>query len=202
VSFTTEANGLDIRYTLALYGGPFLLGTGEVVAAQSFLAGKAIGYPVSLDFPVHKAAHQLVINDHQKRMPKLTDLQYARLTPVDPNWLQLPKMTTFHLILDGPKEISSVQFSALRYTISGIYPPTKIWVRGAGVDGKYHSLVTVEQPEVAAIQGRNKVNNRITFPPRQLERFQIHVWTHDVIPAGHHLAGSRGRMYVDELVVR
>jgi len=154
-----------------------------------------------LDLPVHLAAGQRVFNDDKKSFPAITDLQYARLTPVDSNWVKFPKMTTFKIFFDAPIEISSVSFSALRYTISGIYPPKKVWVRGAGTDRKYHSLATLEQSEVAAQQGRNKVDNRLTFPSTKLQSLLVHVWTHDIIPEGHHMAGARGRMYVDELVV-
>ncbi len=213
VRLETEANGLDLYYTLdgsapdttdLLYTRPFTITTGERVTAQSFLEGQPIGYPVSLDLPVHLAAGRPVTEDSGKELPQLTNLQYARLTPVDTNWHKFPgNEATLTLDLGTPTTISSVRFSTLRYTISGIYPPTSVEVWGAGPasNGAFVQLATLDQAAEAAVQGRNKVPSVLPCSPTEISRLQVRMKTHDIIPAGHHRAGARARIYLDELVV-
>ncbi|MFT6131024.1 MAG: hexosaminidase [Neolewinella sp.] len=210
VSFTTEANGLDLHYTLngsdptaasPHYGAPVMLGPGDKITARNFLDSVAVGYPVSLDLPVHKAAHQLVVDAAKQELPALTNLQYARFTPVDSNWTKFPNEALFDLVFDTLTKVSSLQFSTLRYTISGIYPPETVEVLALGSDGKFQSLATLQQTDEVERQGRNKVVSRLTFPEVELLKLRVLVKTYGTIPEGHHKAGSRGRMYVDELVV-
>jgi hexosaminidase len=212
VSFTTEANGLDLRYTLdgsapdttsALYIGPFNIGDGDKVTAQSFMDGATIGYPVSLDLPIHLAAGKSVKDLAGQPIPKLTDLQYSRLTPVDTNWHKTGNDLTFTIPFAEPTAVSSLSFSTLRYTISAIYPPEMVEVFGAGPTskGKFVSLATLDQSEEAAIQGRNKVPSSINFAPTELTAIQVRLKAYSKIPEGHHRAGDKARIYVDELVV-
>jgi hexosaminidase len=212
ISFTTEANGLDLRYTLdgsapdtaaAQYPGPFTIGAGEEVTAQSFVGGIAVGYPVSLDLPIHLAAGTSVKDPTGQSIPKLTNLQYSRLTPVDTNWHKTGNDLTFTLSFDEPTAVSSLHFSTLRYTISGIYPPETVEIFGAGPasKGKFVSLATLDQGEEAAVQGRNKVPSSLQFPATKVTALQVRMKAYDTIPKGHHKAGSKARIYLDELVV-
>ncbi|MEM9258427.1 MAG: family 20 glycosylhydrolase, partial [Bacteroidota bacterium] len=131
VRLEVEANGLEIHYTLdgsapspeaKLYQEPFTLQAGDQLHTQAFRKGKAVGYPVALDLPVHLAAN-VEVSQQKKTLAKLTDLQYARLTTADTNWQALPYEATLQLDFEEPTTVSSLRFSALRYTISGVYPP-------------------------------------------------------------------------------
>jgi hexosaminidase len=212
VSFTTEANGLDLRYTLdgsepdttsSLYTGPFIIGAEDKVSAQSFVDGVAVGYPVALDLPVHLGSMFLAVDDRGNAVPKLTNLQYARLTPVDTNWHKTSNDLTFTLAFDQPTEIGSLQFNTLRYTISAIYPPETVEVLGAtsASNGKFISLATLDQREEAAIQGRNKVPSVLRFELTELVALKVRIKAFEKIPEGHHRAGDKARIYIDELVV-
>lgn len=212
VSFTTEANGLDIHYTFdgsepdtsdRKYSTPLTKVAWETITAQSFVNGKAVGYPVSLDLPVHTGSHSLAVDGKGNAIPKLSDLQYSRLTPVDTNWHKTGNDLTFTLAFDTPTNVSSLQFSTLRYTISAIYPPETVEVFGAsaGSNGKFVSLATLDQKEKAAIQGRNKVVSALSFPETELTALQVRIKGYSSIPEGHHRAGDKARIYLDELVV-
>ncbi|WP_273445688.1 beta-N-acetylhexosaminidase [Neolewinella agarilytica] len=211
VRLETEANGLDVHYTLdgsvpdtssAPYTMPFRIGPEGIVRAQSFINGEPVGYTASLDLPIHKAAGMAVADAEGKALPKLSNLQYARLTPVDTNWHKFPaNEVTLTLQFDEPTEVSSLQFSTLRYTISGIYPPVEVEVLGAAAGANFSSLASLDQAAAAALQGRNKVSSQIDFPAAEVTRLRVKLKTFNSIPAGHHKAGSRARIYLDELVV-
>jgi len=211
LSFTTEVNGIDIHFTFdgttpdttsRKFTDPITLGGWEKITAQSFMNGKAVGYPISLVLPVHLAADQLVTDARGKSLPKLTNLQYARLTPVDTNWHKFSgNEATLTLQFEEPTEVNSLQFSTLRYTISGIYPPETVEVLGANAGAKFRSLASLDQSGEAELQGRNKVISRIDFPATEVTRLRVKMKTFGQIPSGHHKAGSRARIYLDELVV-
>ncbi|WP_020570420.1 beta-N-acetylhexosaminidase [Neolewinella persica] len=212
VSFTTEANGLDVRYTLdgnvpsmksTKYTGPFSIGPLGKVVARSFINGVAVGYEVFMDLPVHLAANRPVKDTNGQSVPKLTDLQYSRLTPVDTNWYKTDNDLTLTVTFDEPTTISSLSFSTLRYTISAIYPPEVVQVFGAPSGGKriFLPLAKLDQAEEAAVQGRNKVRSTINFSPTEVTAIQVRLKAFDSIPEGHHRAGDKARIYLDELVV-
>jgi len=210
VSFKTEVNGLDLRYTTdgstptaesTQYTGPVLLGQNDEITAQNFRKGKAIGYPVTLDLPIHLAANSTVKDRSRKTIPKLTDLQYARLTPVDTNWHKTGNELLFTLSFAEPTTVSSLNFSTLRYTISAIYPPHTVEVLGAAAGAKFSSLGALDQADEAALQGRNKVSSALQFPPTEVTALQVRLKAFAKIPKGHHRAGGKARIYLDELVV-
>lgn len=212
VRLETEVNDLEVRYTLDgqapnpdanLYTKPFLLQAGDSLRTQAFLSGKAVGYPVSLDLPVHLAANQAVTSPQKKALSKLTDLHFARLTTADTNWQSLPHEATLNLAFAEPTLASSLRFSALRFTISGIYPPQTVEVFGTTVSskGELIPLGSIQQLEKGSRQGRNKVGCQLTFPPKELLSLQLKLKTFGTIPVGHHAAGEAGRIFIDELVV-
>jgi len=205
-----EVNGLDLRYTTdgstptaesTQYTGPVLLGQNDEITAQNFRKGKAIGYPVTLDLPIHLAANSTVKDRSRKTIPKLTDLQYARLTPVDTNWHKTGNELLFTLSFAEPTTVSSLNFSTLRYTISAIYPPHTVEVLGAAAGAKFSSLGALDQADEAALQGRNKVSSALQFPPTEVTALQVRLKAFAKIPKGHHRAGGKARIYLDELVV-
>jgi hexosaminidase len=210
VNFTTEANGLDLHYTLdgseptvasPQYAAPVTLGPGDKITAQNFLDSMATGYPVSLDLPIHKAANQRIVDAKKRAVPKLTDLQHARLTPVDTNWYKSGNEFLFTLSFDEPTTVSSLSLSTLRYTISAIYPPHTVEVLGAAAGAKFSSLGTLDQADKAAKQGRNKVSSTLTFASTEVTAIQVRLKAYSKIPEGHHRAGDKARIYLDELVV-
>ena len=93
---------------------------------------------------------------------------------------------TIDLSFDEAKEISSISFNSLRYTISGVYPPHTVEVHGSKDGRNYFNLGSTEQIEIASEQGRNKINTKIEF---------------DELPVGHHKAGQAASMRIDEIVV-
>jgi hexosaminidase len=211
IRLETEANNLDIRYTLdgttpdtssLAYVEPFLISSGEVVKAQSFLEGEPVGYPVSLDLPVHRAMGAVVKSGSGEELPKLANLQYAKLTPVDSNWHKF-QTNELDLIMTFPEpmEASSLRFSTLRYTISGIYPPGDITVLGDQGDGSFVELGRLREASKAEQQGRNKITHQIGFPPTTLRAIKVGMKAFETIPEGHHQAGARARIYLDELVI-
>lgn len=211
VYFTTEANGLDIHYSLdgtspdtaaALFTEPFTIGAGQVVTAQSFRHGSPIGYPVSLDLPVHVGGRALARDQLGTEYPKLTNWQYAKLTPVDSNWHKFPaNEVDIRLSFEEPTEVSSLRFQTLRYTISGIYPPEQVELTADLGDGQYVELATLDQGAAAQVQGRNKVPSKLIFDPVSVVGLRVKMKSHNPIPEGHHRAGERARIYLDELVV-
>lgn len=210
VWFGAEVNNLDIRYTLdgsepdtssAIYSEPLVIRAGEELMAQSFSEGRAIGYPVSLDLPVHRAAGLRVANAGAKALPDLSDLQYARLTPVDSNWVRLGDEAELFIDFEEATEISSLRFHTLRYTISGIYPPVSVEVSAVGGEESPRVLAQVSQTDEANRQGRNKVETKLTFDPVVVSRLRVRLKSHQPVPEGHHKAGSKARIYLDELVV-
>ncbi|MEM9929410.1 MAG: family 20 glycosylhydrolase, partial [Bacteroidota bacterium] len=211
IRLTTEANNVMIRYTLdssqpdttsTVYTEPFLLSAGQQVTAQSFYNSSPVGYPVSLPLPIHAAANRPVRERGKQALPKLTNLQYARLTPVDTNWHKFPGNTAeFTIDLEEPTTVSSLKFNTLRYTISAIYPPHSVQVWGAGSDGKYRELAAAYPTEIAAQQGRNKVPTTLEFDAVELTSLRFKLTAYDRIPEGHHRAGGRARIYLDEVVV-
>lgn len=213
VRLETEANGLNTRYTLdgstpdsaaARYTEAVLLEAGEIITAQNFLNGKPVGYPVSLPLPVHRAANAVVVDAAGEPVPKLTDLQYAKFTPVDTNWHKTGNDLTFTITFAAPTTISTLRFSTLRYTISSIYPPetVEVMMLTQETDGTYVPLATLDQSAEAAVQGRNKVVSELTFPEQEVTALRVRLKGYNPIPAGHFREGGKAKIYLDELVVR
>ncbi len=212
VTLETEADGLDTRYTLdgsvpdsssTLYTAAVMLAPGEVLTAQNFLAGEPVGYPASLALPIHKAARTAVVDAAQNPVPKLTDLQYARFTPVDTNWHKFGNEAVFTLQFDAPTSISTLQLTTLRYTISSIYPPETIALSAitSTSAGSFVPLAELNQEHEAVIQGRNKVVSTLTFPEEQVTALRVELKAYGSIPTDHFRAGGKARIYLDELVV-
>ncbi|MEM6770082.1 MAG: family 20 glycosylhydrolase, partial [Bacteroidota bacterium] len=209
--FETEANGLTTRYTTdgsqpdtssTVYTAPFIPEQGQLVTAQNFLDGSPIGYPVSLELPIHLAAQAKVTDAAGTPLPKLTNLQYAKLTPVDSNWHKFGDTVTLELTFPEPTTVNQIQCSTLRYTISGVYPPETVEVSGIFAGGSAPQLLArVDQSPKANKQGRNKVTTEISFAPLEVTGLRIKLKAYANIPKGHFRAGRAARVYLDEVVV-
>jgi len=214
IRLTTEVANLEIRYTLdgsgpdstsTKYETPFLIESTSIIKAQSFQDGKAIGTLATLDLPVHSAQQAKVRgtkSTKKQSLNRLTDLSYARLHPSDTNWVAFPNKVDLELRLEEPSMVKSIQFNSLRYTISGIYPPEKVEIWGKKNSGQqYELLAEIEQTEKAHQQGRNKVLTQLNFDPTKVTHLKIKASSLSPLTEGHHRAGRKSAMRIDEIVV-
>ncbi len=213
LSMKTEANGLDIYYTLdgtepttqsTKYTGPFILESSADLVARAFEKSEMVGYRSNLQFPIHKAANANIsgmVNGERRALPKLTDLTYGKLNPGDKAYVDFSNEASIDVAFKQPVTISKVQFNALRFTISGIYSPEKVTVEGSG-DGKtFTKLGELDQSTIAQTQGRNKIDHQITFPETEVISLRLLLKSPAPIPEGHHRAGETSRMKIDEIIV-
>lgn len=205
IELKTEVNNLDIYYTLdgteptlqsTNYQGAFTLRESSTINARAFRLGEAVGYVSELEFPVHKAFGKGV-----GKAAKLTDHNYGKLNLSDENWLSFSEGLEAEIAFDQLTEVSEVSLNALRFTITAIYPPEKIEVFGS-TDGKqFTKLGEMEQQDLSHVQGRNKIPTTISFDPTQVKVLRIRGKEVNPIPEGHHTAGSRSKIFIDEIVV-
>lgn len=219
ISMHTEVNGLDMYYTLdgsepgltaKKYSGPFRLSESAQLRARAFKGKSPIGYLSALDFPVHRAAGIPVRLATGDTLSKLTDLSYGKLQVGDPHWQTFEGPAELRLDLGAPQSLRSLSFHALRFTISGYYPPASIEVLGSldGVDYQRmgytdlsHTAATLS-PAPALIQGRNKVPVSVALDSKQIVRYlKIIAPNHPVLGPGQHRAGQASKLKMDELVL-
>ena len=213
VSFKTEANHLDIHYSLdgseptsasKKYEAPFIIEKSAKIKAQSFRDGIPVGTVSELDFPVHLAAGSVVKSIHdsdEKEYAKLTDLNYGKLYKGDKNWQEFDEDMEVEILLEEPTTIKEVSMNFLRFTISGVYIPSKVEIFGAMDDQEYQKLGEVLLKEESLEQGRNKIKANIEFDSIQVNKIKIIAPVVNPIPEGHHRAGEKGKLMVDEIVV-
>ena len=174
ISLKTEVNDLAIHYTLngneptiedPLYTEPFYIEQSTSLKAQAFKVAQPIGYLSEMEFPIHLAANQKVIDENGQEYSQLTDLSYARLHVSDKNWQKFKNDFSASITFDEPTLVKEVSFNSLRFTISGYYPPKKVEIWGSE-NGKDFELITQEeQLNISLEQGRNKINTKISFSP-------------------------------------
>lgn len=209
-SLKTEVNNLAIHYTLngdepsiedAVYQQPFTVNTSTQLKARAFKDSLPVGYLSAMDFPIHLAANQIVKGEKGELYPALTDLSYARLHVSDKNWLKFKNDFSTSIDFESPTLIKEVNFNSLRYTISGIYPPKKIEIWGSENGSDFLLLGQLDQLEKSLKQGRNKINNKVTFDPIRLSTIKIKAFGHRPLGKGHHRAGQNSIIAIDEIVV-
>ena len=202
ITMKTEVKDLDIRYTLdgtepnkksTRYNKEFSIGESTEIRAQAFLGDTAVGNVSTMNFPIHLAAEQkthLISGKEKWETPKLTDLNYARLAQEDPNWQTMTNGSEIHIEFADPVEVNEVKFEALRYTISGIYPPNNVEVWGSLDGNDFSKLGEIEEPK-AYIQGRNKIPFHIPFQTSKVKFLKLHINAVAPIPEEHHLAAKQ-----------
>lgn len=212
ISMKTEVKDLDIRYTLdgsdpsmdsPLYKKEFSISKSTEIRARAFLGDRAVGNVSIMYFPIHLAANQKthVITGKEKwEAPKLTDLKYAKLAQEDPNWQTMANDSEIHIEFDEAMEIEEIKFEALRYTISGIYPPNVVNVWGSLDGNEFLELGKIDEPK-AIVQGRNKIPYHIPLKGSKIKFLKVHVKSVAPIPDVHHLAGQPSYMAIDEIRV-
>lgn len=205
IELKTEVNNLDIYYSLdgtvptlqsTKYQGAFTLQESSTIKARAFRLGEAVGYVSALEFPVHKAFGKGV-----GKAAKLTNHNYGKLDLSDENWLSFSEGLEAEISFDQLTEVSEVSLNALRFTITAIYPPEKIEVFGSTDGKRFTKLGEMEQKDVSHVQGRNKIPTIISFEPTQVKVLRIRGKEVNPIPKGHHTAGSRSKIFIDEIVV-
>jgi len=210
ISMKTEVNDLAIHYTLdgsepsvedALYTQPFSIQQSTPLKARAFKDSLPVGYLSAMEFPVHLASKQKVVDEKGKAIPALTDLGYARLHVSDKNWQKYKNDFSASLTFDKPTLVQELNFNTLRFTISGYYPPKKIEVWGSKNGTDFSLLAELDQLEKSLVQGRNKVNSSITFSPTTVSALKVKAYTHRPLGEGHHRAGQNSSLAIDELVV-
>ena len=217
IDMRTEANGLDIHYTLdgsaptpqsPRYTHEFKLGNSAIIKAAAFKDGKQVGNISTVGFPVHLAGNATVTyrtpywKNRDGGGPKaLTDYNYARLTSSDTLWQGFMGDMDVDIVFSEKTEITQVSLTALRFTILGIYLPEKVEVLGSEDGKNFTRLGGVEQLEKSHTQGRNKVTSEINFPKTNVIAIRVKAKSVAPIPAGHHRAGGQAKIYVDEVVV-
>lgn len=212
ISMKSEVEDLDIRYTLdgtdpdktsTLYNKEFPISQNVEVRAQAFKGDNPVGYVSKMYFPIHQAANQkaqVISGTETREAPKLTDLNYAKLAQEDPNWQTLGRDSEIQIEFKDPIEVHEVKFDALRYTISGIYPPNEVEVWGSPDGSEFMPLGKLAEPK-AIIQGRNKIPYHIPLRTSKVKFLKIQIKSVTPIPNGHHLAGQSSYMAIDEILV-
>lgn len=210
IELTTEADDLDIYYTTdlsepdtnsLLYQNPFKINDPTTIKARAFSNGRSVGYTSKLRFPIHQAHHRDVRDANGQPLPKLVDLNFARLHPSDKNWSRFKDDFEATIYFEEATEVNEVSFNSLRFTISGIYPPKKVEVWGGSKTGELKLLQEENNLEISLEQGRNKIHHQLSFEPTKVERLMIRAFSHKPLGEGHHRAGQNSTIAIDELVV-
>lgn len=218
ISLSSELPNPEIRYTLdgsnptstsKKYQVPFTIDKTTTIKSGIFKGDKMRGNITDVTYPIHKAAGAKVIY-HSKYLPQykaaeafaLTDLNYGQLLANgDQNWQGFNEDLDVELVLEKPTDISSVHIQSLKKSINGIYPPRHIEVYGS-VDGvTYKKIGDSGFIKSSLIQGRNKVKTEIVCKGKDIQSLRIKAYAVRPIPNGHHKAGEKSVLLIDEIMV-
>lgn len=212
VYMSLEVSDLSIRYTLdgtdptpqsIAYNEEFEISESAIIKARAFKDDKEVGYVSTLHLPIHKAAGKKVIgysNDEPIEITKLTDLNYGKLSNEDGSWQYFSSDTELVILFENTTAFKEVTFNALKYTISGIYPPEFVEILGSNDGIEFISIGNTYNTE-ALVQGRNKIPYAIPIHASNFKILKIKATTKSPILKGHHLQGGQSKMAIDELVV-
>ncbi|MGQ1787422.1 FN3 associated domain-containing protein [Saccharicrinis sp. GN24d3] len=218
ITLESELNSPEIRYTLdgseptensMLYSAPFTLTETKTIKTAIFKNGKRLGDIIENTFPIHKAAGAKVVYNHPfsagdkaAKELALTDLNYGQIeVDGDKNWQGFYDDFDVIIELDHPTDIEEVVINTLRLTIFGIYPPMQIEVYGS-TDGKnFTKLGDTELSDKAFIQGRNRIISKISCSGSGLTKIRVKAKLVDLIPEGHHKAGNKAYLKIDEIII-
>lgn len=218
ISFDSELSTSSIRYTLDgsdptessfLFTKPFTIDSTVKIKAGIFDKNQLLGNIIEVNYPIHKAAGAKVIyhSDYSKRDSAggdlaLTDLNYGQLdVNNDRNWQGFEDGMDVELELMDEMEINKVSLTFLRKTIHGVYPPKNIILMGSK-DGKDYKVVGQSGLlEKSYIQGRNKITTDIECNVQGLKNIRIIAEPVNPIPKGHHQAGKKGYLKLDEIIL-
>jgi len=218
ITLDSELTSPEIRFTLdgtdpisnsELYFGPITLTSTQTIKTAIFKDGERLGDIREATFPVHKAAGAKVIynNSYSGEDPAakelaLTDLNYGQLDARgDENWQGFTEDFDVTLLFNDPVEVKLVRLTSLRWTIAGKYPAAQVEVYGSTDGKKYSKIGESGFQETSLIQGRNKVTLDTQCRATSIKRLRVKARLLNPIPEGHHKAGSKSTLLVDEVVV-
>ena len=208
-SLDTEVDGLDIYYTTdgtepklssLKFEGPFTVDSSATISAQAFRGDQLVGRTTQLRFAVHQAKGAKVMQKGRGQVDKYSNLSYSRLHPSDSNWVKTSGEVVLEVDFGQAVELETLSFDALRYTISGYYPPSKVQVYAIDENGKESLLAEKDYFEDHLVQGRNKVQSKLNWPLKSLKKAKVHIYNYSELPAGQHRVGEASRLAIDELV--
>ena len=218
IDLHTEANGLDITYTLdgtdpmvnsTKYTDPFILNKNATVKAAAFRGGKMVGKITEKEFFVHKGKSAKVVYRTSFLKDKnagggmaLVDLNYGSNWTVDSLWQGFhAPLIDMEVELDSVVAVSQLRMNFLQVAISGIYMPEIIEVFGS-LDGKTFQVLTHKSlMENAKVQGRYIQRVKLDFPKTNLKYLKIKLKSVNPIYEGHHRQGELSKLYMDEIIV-
>ncbi len=218
ITLGSELSNPDIRYTLngetphaasLKYVSPFTVSQTTTIKAAIFREGKILGNINEITYPIHKAAGAKVIyhskytnNNKSGEEHALTDLNYGQLlAPKDQNWQGFDNDLDVEVVFDQPTDVNSVNIIALRKTIGAVYPPRQIQVFGS-MDGiNYEKIGDTDFIKASLIQGRNRIETEISCAAKNIKKLKIKAYTVNPIPDGHHKAGEKSFLLIDEIMV-
>ena len=218
IDLHTEANGLDIKYTLdgtdptinsIGYASPFVLEKNTTIKAAAFKNGKMVSKITNKEFFVHKAKSAKIYyhTPYQKNKDgggdtALTDLNYGSNWSVDSLWQGFySPYVELDVELDKLEEVSEMRLNFLQVAISGIYMPEFIEIFRS-TDGKSFSKLTEQSLlKEAMVQGRYIQRVKLEFLETKVKYLKIRIKTVNHIFEGHHRAGEQSTLYLDEIIV-
>ena len=218
IDLHTEANGLDIKYTLdgsdpannsKLYSHPFTLNKNTTVKAAAFKDGKIAGKITEKEFFVHQAKNaEIIYHTPFKKKNRvgsekaLTDLNYGSNWSVDTLWQEFnASEVKLEIVLENKKEIRQVRMNFLQMAITGIYMPEQIEVFGSADGENFTKLAEQSLLENAKVQGRYIQRAIIDFPKTAATNLKVKIKTVNPIYEGHHRQGQPSRLFLDEIIV-
>ena len=218
ISFSSEIPNAEIRYTTdgstptlssKKYGQPFTINKTATIKSSVFKNGNVLGDITEATYPIHKAVGAKVIY-HTKYHNKykaagntaLTDLNYGQLLPKnDYNWQGFNEDLDVELILDTPTDVKTVSITSLKKSIGAVYPPRQIEVFGSTDGINYKKIGDSGFIKTSLIQGRNRITTDISCEANNIKQLKIKAYTVNPIPSGHHKAGAKSFLLIDEIMV-
>jgi hypothetical protein len=89
----------------------------------------------------------------------------------------------------------------LQVAISGIYMPETIQVLGSENGKTYFDLGEISLKEQALVQGRYIHQAKIEYDETEVSKLKIKLFSVNPIYEGHHRAGAKSTIYLDEVIV-
>lgn len=218
IDLHTEANGLDIKYTLngtdptmesSRYTAPFTLNQTADLKTAAYRNGVMQGKITSQTFYIHKAKNPKVVyhtaylkNKNGGGDAALVDYNYGSNWTIDSLWqgFQSPNVE-FDLVFEEAIEVKSVRMNFLQVAISGIYMPEEITILGAEDANTFKELGNLSLKEPAMVQGRYIQRTKIDLPKIKVKTLKIQLKSVNPIYPGHHRQGEQSKLYLDEVVV-
>ncbi len=218
ITLDAEISNPDIKYTLdgstpsfssPSYTGPIVLSSSQTLKAALFKHEQMAGKEISVSYPIHKAAGAKVIyhkpysrKDTAGGESALTDLNYGQLdVHGDKNWQGFEDGLDVEIVFDHPTDIQTVRINALKKTIHSVYPPSQIELFGSTDGVNYEKVGDSGFMETSRVQGRNRIISDLSCDAKSIKNLRIKAKIVNPIPEGHHQAGNKSYLKIDEIIV-